>query len=59
LVNSGEELTFEVLDQPRPPLREWFLNRVRITYRKQRKYVKFIPTEGCLEYGADGVEKSV
>ena len=28
--------TFEVLDHPRPPLRGWFLDRVRVTYRKKR-----------------------
>jgi hypothetical protein len=29
--------TFEVLDHTAPPLREWFLNRVRVTYRKRSK----------------------
>jgi nucleoid DNA-binding protein len=32
--------TFEVVDQPRAPLRRWFLNRVRVTYAK-RKVVRF------------------
>jgi len=30
--------TFEVLERKRPPLRGWFLNRVRVTY-KRRKYI--------------------
>lgn len=32
---------FEVVEHKRPPLRGWFLNRVRLTYRKSRKFVRF------------------
>jgi len=35
--------TFEVLDHPRPPLRGWFLDRVRVLYMKRRKYIQFTP----------------
>lgn len=52
-LKKGEKVTlpigtFEVLDRKRPPLRKWFLGRVRVTY-VQRKYVKFTPTEGLIE----------
>jgi nucleoid DNA-binding protein len=40
--------TFEVLERKRPPLRGWFLNRVRVTY-KQRRYIQFTPAEASLE----------
>jgi nucleoid DNA-binding protein len=33
--------TFEVLEHSRPPLRGWFLNRVRVTYWKRRKFIRF------------------
>ena len=36
---------FEVKKHNRPPLRGWFLDRVRVTYRK-RKYIEFTPGEG-------------
>lgn len=32
--------TFEVVEWDRPPLRGWFLNRVRVTYKK-RKFIRF------------------
>ena len=32
--------TFEVIDQPRPPMRRWLLGRVRVTYAK-RKTIRF------------------
>jgi hypothetical protein len=35
--------TFEVFDHPRPPLRGRFLDRMRVTYRKRRKYIRFTP----------------
>ena len=52
-LKKGEKVTlpigtFEVLDRKRPPLRRWFLKRVRVTY-VQRKYIQFTPTEGWLE----------
>jgi nucleoid DNA-binding protein len=37
---------FEVKQHNRPPVRGWFLNRVRVTYRKRRKYIGFTPGEG-------------
>jgi nucleoid DNA-binding protein len=40
--------TFEVLDQPRQPMRRWLLGRVRVTY-VQRKYVKSTPAAGLVE----------
>jgi nucleoid DNA-binding protein len=53
-LRKGEKVTlpigtFEVLDHTRPPLRGWFLGRVRVTYRKQRRYIKFTPAEGLIE----------
>lgn len=47
---KGEKVTlpigpFEVLEHTRPPLRRWFLGRVRVMYA-QRKYVKFTPAAG-------------
>jgi nucleoid DNA-binding protein len=52
-LKKGEKVTlpigtFEVLDRTRPPLRRWFLKRVRVTY-VQRKHVKFTPAEGLIE----------
>jgi nucleoid DNA-binding protein len=52
-LRKGEKVTlpigtFEVLEHTRPPLRRWFLGRVRVTY-VQRKYVKFTPVEGLIE----------
>ena len=52
-LKKGEKVTLpistlEVLDRKRPPLRKWFLKRVRVTY-VQRKYVKFTPAEGLIE----------
>jgi nucleoid DNA-binding protein len=41
--------TFEGLDHTRPPLRGWFLKRVRVTYRKKRRYIRFTPAGGLLE----------
>jgi nucleoid DNA-binding protein len=46
-LNRGETVclpfgTFEVLDHPRPPRRGWFLNRVRVIYKRQ-KYIRFTP----------------
>jgi hypothetical protein len=46
-LRKGEKVTlpigtFEVLDRKRPPLRRWFLGRVRVTYA-QRRNVKFTP----------------
>jgi nucleoid DNA-binding protein len=57
-LKKGEKVTlpigtFEVLDQPRPPMRRWLLGRVRVTY-VQRRYVQFTPTEGWLEEPAGG-----
>jgi nucleoid DNA-binding protein len=49
--------TFEVLEQTRPPLRRWFLGRVRVTYA-QRKRIKFTPEKGLLEPGSGGVKKA-
>jgi nucleoid DNA-binding protein len=34
----------EVIDQPRRPVRGWFLDRVRVTY-KRRRVIKFTPGE--------------
>ena len=50
-LNRGETVKlpfgkFEVKKHNRPPLRGWFLNRVRVTYRKRRKYIEFTPGEG-------------
>jgi nucleoid DNA-binding protein len=36
---------FEVKKHTRPPVRGWFLDRVRVTYVK-RKYIEFTPGEG-------------
>ena len=52
-LKKGEKVTlpigtFEVLDQPRPPMRRWLLGRVRVTYA-QRKYIQFTPAEGLIE----------
>ena len=52
-LKKGEKVTlpigtFEVLDQPRPPMRRWLLGRVRVTYA-QRKFVKFTPAAGLVE----------
>ena len=49
-LNRGEKVKlpigkFEVKKHARPPLRGWFLNRVRVTYEK-RKYIEFPPGEG-------------
>jgi nucleoid DNA-binding protein len=35
---------FEVAVRKRKPLRGWFLNRIRVTYKKQ-KYIRFTPGE--------------
>ncbi len=40
--------TFEVFEHPRPPLRGWLLDRVRVTYKK-RKYIRFTLREGISE----------
>jgi nucleoid DNA-binding protein len=45
--------TFEVKEHTRPPLRGWFLRRVRVTYKK-RKYIQFTPIEGLLGQGPGG-----
>jgi nucleoid DNA-binding protein len=50
-LNRGETVKlpfgkFEVKKHNRPPLRGWFLNRVRVTYRERRKYIEFTPGEG-------------
>jgi nucleoid DNA-binding protein len=55
-LKKGEKVTlpidtFEVLEHTRPPLRRWFLGRVRVTYA-QRKYVKFTPAAGLAEPGS-------
>ena len=52
-LKKGEKVTlpigkFEVLDQPRPPMRRFLLGCVRVTY-VQRKYVKFTPAAGLVE----------
>jgi nucleoid DNA-binding protein len=52
-LKKGEKVTlligtFEVVDQPRPPLRRWFLGRVRVTYA-QRKVIQFTPAAGLVE----------
>lgn len=52
-LRKGEKVTlpigtFEVLDRKRPPLRRWFLGRVRVTY-VQRKCVKFTRAEGLID----------
>lgn len=39
---------FSVGKHNRKPLRGWFLNRIRVTYRKSRKFVRFVPAEGLL-----------
>ena len=44
-LRNGEDVSlpvgnFEVCEQPRQPLRRWFLKRVRVTY-KQRNMIKF------------------
>ena len=39
---------FSVGRHNRKPLRGWFLDRVRVTYRKSRKFVRFVPSEGLL-----------
>lgn len=49
-LNRGETVKlpfgkFEVKQHNRPPLRGWFLDRVRVTYKK-RKYIQFTPGEG-------------
>ena len=46
-LRSGEEVNlpigkFKVVAHNRPPLRGWFLNRVRTTYKK-RRFVRFTP----------------
>jgi hypothetical protein len=38
----------EVLDRERPPLRDWFLERIRVTY-VLRGYIQFTPAEGLVE----------
>jgi nucleoid DNA-binding protein len=50
-LNRGETVKlpfgkFEVKKHNRPPLRGWFLNRIRVTYRKRRKYIEFTSGEG-------------
>ena len=52
-LKKGEKVTlpigtFEVLDRKRPPLRRWFLKRVRVTYAR-RKVIQFTLAEGWLE----------
>jgi nucleoid DNA-binding protein len=52
-LKKGEKVTlpigtFEVLDQPRPPMPRWLLKRVRVTYA-QNKHVKFTPPGGGVE----------
>ncbi len=37
-----------VAEHNRKPLRGWFLNRVRVTYQKSRKFIRFDPAEGLL-----------
>jgi nucleoid DNA-binding protein len=49
-LNRGETVKlpfgkFEVKKHTRPPVRGWFLKRVRVTYKK-RKYIEFTPGEG-------------
>jgi nucleoid DNA-binding protein len=61
-LKKGEKVTIpigtlEVLEQTRPPLRRWFLGRVRVTYA-QRKRIKFTPAKGLLEPGSGGVKKA-
>ena len=53
-LRKGEKVTlpigtFEVLEHTRPPLRGWLLERVRVTYRKKRRYIRFTPAEGLIE----------
>ena len=43
-LKKGEKVTlpigtFEVLDQPRPPMRRWLLGRVRVTYAAEVRQV--------------------
>ena len=62
-LGKGEKVTlpfgtFEVLERKRPPLRGWFLNRIRVTY-KQRRYIQFTPAAGSLEQGPGGVKKGL
>lgn len=33
--------TFEVLEHKRQPFRTWALNRIRVTYKKRRKFIRF------------------
>ena|ERR1035441_9622739 len=52
-LRKGEKVTLpigtlEVLDRKRPPLRRWFLGRLRVTY-VQRRVVKFTPADGLIE----------
>ena len=57
-LKKGEKVTlpigtFEVLERTRPPLRRWFLKRVRVT-DVSRKVIQFTPAEGWLEAPAEG-----
>jgi nucleoid DNA-binding protein len=61
-LKKGEKVTtpigtFEVLEQTRPPLRRWFLGRVRVTYA-QRRHIKFTPAKGLADPGSGGVKKA-